>query len=173
MPPKRATAVAVDKTLQERSDTARDAALKELKALRADLATLEAVLSGRRKRGDFSLFDVIHGALEIFRQAAASFEAEDLLAECAKEIDEAKALEFLQKHGATELVKPSGWHWISPKGEMHCLGKLEEPGKAAARLDELLRGGRKPRRRDREAEAPAIEDSAVEAGPADSETAGQ
>jgi len=57
MPPKRSTAAAVGKTLEERRDAARDAALKELKALRADLTTLEAVLSGRRKASDISRRD--------------------------------------------------------------------------------------------------------------------
>lgn len=147
MPQKRVTAAAVGKILEERRDTARDAALKEIRALRADLTTLEAVLTGRRKKNDFSLFDVIHGAQEIFRQAGTVFDANTLLAECAREIEEVKALEFLEKHGATELVKPSGWHWISPKGEMHCLGKADEPEKAAAKLTELLRGGRRSRRR--------------------------
>ncbi len=140
MPPKRSTAAAVGKTLEERRDAARDAALKELKALRADLTTLEAVLSGRRKASDISLFDVTHGALEIFRYAAAVFEADSLLAACSQELDAAKALEYLDRHGATELVKPAGWHWISPKGEMHCLGKAEEPVKAASKLAEILQG---------------------------------
>jgi hypothetical protein len=152
MPPKRTTAVAVGKTLEERRDAARDEALKELKALRTDLTTLEAVLLGRRKVADNSLlFDVIHGALEIFRQTASVFDLESLLAACSQEIDAVKALEYLDRHGATELVKPAGWHWISPKGEMHCLGKADEPGKAAARLAEILQGGRRPRRRDKTA----------------------
>lgn len=163
MPPKRTTVVAVGKTLEERRDAARDAALKELKALRADLVTLEAVLTGRRKASDISLFDVTHGALEIFRQAAAAFEAEDLLAACSQELDVVKSLEYLDRHGATELVKPAGWHWISPKGEMHCLGKADEPGKAAAKLAELLQGGRRPRRRDKAA-------SGAETSPPDGET---
>jgi len=148
MPQKRVTAAAVGKILEERRDAARDAALREIRALRTDLATVEAVLTGRRKKNDLSLFDVIHGAQEIFRQAAAVFDADALLAECAREIEEVKALEFLEKHGATELVKPSGWHWISPKGEMHCLGKADDPEGAAAKLTELLQGGRRSRRRD-------------------------
>lgn len=146
MPQKRVTAAAVGKILEERRDAARDAALKEMRALRTDLASLEAVLTGRRKKNDFSLFDVIHGAQEIFRQAAIVFDADTLLAECAQEIEAVKALEFLEKHGATELVKPAGWHWISPKGEMHCLGKADEPDKAAQRLAELIRGKRVGRR---------------------------
>lgn len=167
MPPKRVTAAAVGNILEERRDAARDAALKELRALRTDLATLEAVLSGRRKKADISLFDVTHGALEIFRQAAAAFEAEELLAEYSQEIEEVKALEFLDKHGATELVKPSGWHWISPKGEMHCLGKVDEPAKAAARLAELLQGGRKPRRRDKADAAESAATGTTDAGATD------
>jgi hypothetical protein len=152
MPPKRATIAAVGKTLEQRRDAARDAALKELKALRADLTTLEAVLSGRRKRGDFSLFDVAHGAFEIFRHAASAFEVEELLDACAGELEAAKSLEFLERHGATVLVKPAGWHWISPRGEMHCLGKAEEAEKAAEKLAAILQSGRRSKRRDKAAE---------------------
>jgi len=170
MPQKRVTAAAVGKILEERRDAARDAALKEIRALRADLVTLEAVLTGRRRKNDFSLFDVIHGAQEIFRQAAAVFDADTLLAECAREIEAVKALEFLEKHGATELVKPSGWHWISPKGEMHCLGKADEPEGAAARLAGLLQGGRRPRRRDK---APVGEGLDSGAAATDSDAAGE
>ncbi len=148
MPPKRTTIATIGKTLEERRDAARDVALKELKALRADLGTLEAVLAGRRKRGDFSLFDVAHGAFEIFRNAAAAFDAEDLLASCSRELEAAKALEYLERHGATELVKPAGWHWISPRGEMHLLGRGEDVEKAAEKLAALLGGGRRAKRRE-------------------------
>jgi len=153
MPPKRATIAAVGKALEERRDAARDTALKELKALRSDLGTLEAVLSGRRKKGEFSLFDVAHGAFEIFRNAAAAFDAEELLDTCARELEAAKALEYLEKHGATELVKPAGWHWISPRGEMHFLAKIEDADKAAARLADILQNGRRGKRREK-SEAP-------------------
>ena len=149
MPPKPATTAVIGKTLEERREGARDAALKEMKALRADLAALEAVLTGKRKKGDFSLFDVIHGAFEIFRHAAASFEAEEMLEGCAREIESARALEYLQKHGATELVKPAGWHWISPRGEMHYLGKAEDTEKAAEKLAAVLQNGRRPKRKDK------------------------
>jgi len=146
MPPKRTATAAVGKSLEARRDVARDAAIKELRALRNDMATLEAILAGRRKRGDFSLFDVAHGAFEIFRSAAAAFDAEDLLESLAEELDSVKALEFLDKHGATELVKPAGWHWISPRGEMHFLGKSGESVKAAEKLAALARGGKRGKR---------------------------
>ncbi|OLN28625.1 hypothetical protein DVDV_1500 [Desulfovibrio sp. DV] len=155
MPPKNATAAAVGKTLEERRDQAREAALKELKALRNDLNTLEAVLTGRRRKADFSPFDVVHGAFEIFRHAASVFDAEDMLAACARELDAAKALEYLQRHGANELVKPAGWHWISPRGEMHYLGKAEETDKAAEKLASLLQSGKRPKRRDKQASSEA------------------
>ncbi len=166
MPPKRVTTAAVGKTLEDRRDAAREAALKELKALRADLATLEAILSGRRKKGDFSLFDVAHGAFEIFRLAEASFEAEALLTECSRELESAKALEFLERHGATELVRPAGWHWISPKGEMHFLGKADETDKAAAKLADILQSGRRAKPRGKAADA----QPAGEAAPAEDAT---
>lgn len=156
MPPKRATTAAVGKTLEDRRDAARDAALKELKALRADLVTLEAVLSGRRKKGDFSLFDVAHGAFEIFRNAAAAFEAETLINAFAEELESVKSLEFLEKHGATELVKPAGWHWISPRGEMHFLGKADDTQKAAEKLAALLPGPRRAKKKDTAAEAVGV-----------------
>jgi hypothetical protein len=155
MPPKNATAAAVGKTLEDRREQAREAALKELKALRNDLNTLEAVLTGRRKKSDFSPFDVVHGAFEIFRHAASVFDAEDMLATCARELEAAKALEYLQRHGANELVKPAGWHWISPRGEMHFLGKADDTDKAAEKLAGLIQSGKRPRRRDKQAEAEA------------------
>ncbi|WP_428568180.1 MAG: hypothetical protein ACP59X_09015 [Solidesulfovibrio sp. DCME] len=163
MPPKRAATAAVGKTLQERREAAREAALKELKALRADLATLEAVLSGKRKKGDFSLFDVAHGAFEIFRYAEAVFEADTLLDSLAVELESVKSLEFLEKHGATELVKPAGWHWISPRGEMHFLGKAEEASRAAEKLATLLAGAKGPKRRPKA----GLPDAAATPEPAD------
>lgn len=155
MPPKRAVTAAVGKTLEVRRDAARDAAIKEMRALRADLATLESILAGRRNKGDFSLFDVIHGAFEIFRNAAAVFDADTTLQSLAVELDAVKALEFLEKHGATELVKPAGWHWISPRGEMHFLGKGDDAVKAAAKLTDLLRRGSRSKRATKGAEADA------------------
>lgn len=168
MPPKRAATAAVGKTLEMRRDGAREAAIKELRALRADLATLEAILAGRRKKGDFSLFDVIHGAFEIFRNAATAFDAEEMLVSLAGEIETVTALEFLEKHGATELVKPAGWHWISPRGEMHFLAKPEEAGQAAAKLATLLRGGKRSKRPVKAAAA-----ETADSQPAEPEESGQ
>ncbi len=137
------TASAVAKTLRDRSGQARELALRELKLLQKDLSTLEKILTGNRKAGDFALFDVVHGAFEIFRNASAALEHESLLAGIEKETVVSQALEFLEKHGATLLTKPAGWHWISPKGEMRLLAAATEIEKAADTLRTFLPGGRR------------------------------
>ncbi|MDQ7832179.1 MAG: hypothetical protein RDU30_10625 [Desulfovibrionaceae bacterium] len=137
------TAAAVAKTLRDRSGQARELALRELKLLQKDLSTLEKILTGNRKAGDFALFDVVHGAFEIFRNASVALEHESLLAGIEKETVVSQALEFLEKHGATLLTKPAGWHWISPKGEMRLLAAATEIEKAADTLRTFLPGGRR------------------------------
>ena len=148
------TAAAVAKTLRDKSEQARELALRELKMLQKDLATLEKILTGSRKTGDFALFDVVHGAFEIFRNASVALDHETLLAGIEKETAAVQAREFLEKHGATLLTKPAGWHWISPKGEMRLLGKATETEKAADALRTLLPGGRRGKSK---AAAPAEE----------------
>jgi hypothetical protein len=137
------TAAAVARTLRDKSDQARELALRELKMVQKDLATLEKILTGSRKAGDFALFDVVHGAFEIFRNASVALEHETLLADIEKETAVSQARDFLEKHGATLLTKPAGWHWISPKGEMRLLAKGTETEKAADALRAFLPGGRR------------------------------
>jgi hypothetical protein len=137
------TATAVARTLRDKSETARELALRELKMLQKDLATLEKILTGQRKAGDFALFDVVHGAFEIFRNASMVLENEGLLADIEKETAASQAREYLDRHGATLLTKPAGWHWISPKGEMRLLGRPLEAEKAAEALRALLPGTRR------------------------------
>jgi hypothetical protein len=137
------TAAAISRALRDRSETAREMALRELKMLQKDLSTLEKILAGQRKAGDFALFDVVHGAFEIFRNASVALENETLLSEIEKETVLSQARDFLDRHGATLLTKPAGWHWISPKGEMRFLGKAAEIEKAAETLRGLMPGGRR------------------------------
>jgi len=137
------TAAAIARTLRDKSDQARELALRELKMVQKDLATLEKILTGSRKAGDFALFDVVHGAFEIFRNASVALEHETLLIEIEKETAVSQAREFLEKHGAALLTKPAGWHWISPKGEMCLLAKAAETEKAADALRAFLPGGRR------------------------------
>ena len=90
--------------------------------------------------------DIVHGAFETFHHLCVLLENQKLSELMEQDLGEAKAHEFLERHGAALLKKPRGWHWISPDGEMHLLGKPEEPDKAAAKLESLLAKQTKPRR---------------------------
>lgn len=142
-PKKEAAAAPALKALRERGENARGAALYEVKNLQKDLAALEKILVGRKPLGSFSLLDLVQSALEINRTATAVFETETLVESLEKAMGGALAEDELRQAGATLLKKPAGWHWISPKGEMHLLGKGEEPEKALEKLRELMAGGRR------------------------------
>ena len=132
------------KVLEEKNDHAREIALQEIKDLKADLAEVEKVLSGRKKAGQFALMDIVHGAFEVYRNAAVIFENETLMADLEVALEEGKHREYLDSKGARLLTKPDGWHWFSPKGEMVFLGTADETAKAAGKLkSKLTRGGKK------------------------------
>lgn len=133
----------VSKVIEHRGQSARTMALEELKELRKDLTALEKIMSGKRKVGDFALLDVVHSAMELYRTAAAALECDDLMATLEDECGAQLAASQLQELGATLLKKPAGWHWISPKGEMHMLGEKGDEIKALAKLERL----KSPRRR--------------------------
>ncbi len=160
------SAATVAKTLRDKSAIAREIALRELKILQKDLGLLERILSGSRKAGEFSLFDVVHGAFEIFRTASVVLENEALLADLEKETAKGAALEFLEKRGATLLTKPAGWHWISPRGEMRFLGKAAETEKAAEALRALLPGGRRAKSRPADTALPEVPEASEATGTA-------
>ncbi|MFW5836724.1 MAG: hypothetical protein ACOCVM_01850 [Desulfovibrionaceae bacterium] len=139
-------AAAVFKAISDKSEEARAAALYEVKNLKKDLATLERILSGKQKKMSVSPHDIVHGAFETFHHLCVLLENQKLAELMEQDLGEAKAHAFLERHGAALLKKPRGWHWISPDGEMHMLGKAEEPDKAAAKLESLLAKQAKPRR---------------------------
>lgn len=167
------TASAVARTLRDKGQTARETALRELAMLQKDLAALEKILTGQRKAANFDLFDVVHGAFEIFRNAAVVLENEAILAGIEKETALGEAREFLERHGATLLTKPAGWHWISPKGEMRFLAKAAEIEKAAEALRAHVPGGKRGKARAAHSPAqPDGPDGADGAGPADQAATG-
>ena len=132
------------KVLEEKNDHARQIALQEIRDLKADLVEVEKVLSGRKKAGQFALMDIVHGAFEVYRNAAVIFENETLMADLETALEEGRHRDYLEGKGAKLLVKPDGWHWFSPKGEMVFLGSAEETAKAAQKLKtKLSRGGKK------------------------------
>jgi hypothetical protein len=157
MPTAKRTASPFFKTLQDKNAKAREAALYEIKDMRKDLANLEKILQGKKPLGDFSLFDIVHGAFEIFRQGQLVFDNEQLMEEMDKELETEVLKEDLVKRGATLLKKPEGWHWISPKGEMHYLGKPDEIEKSLQTLKELKGGKRKKKAAPKKAQPAAAE----------------
>lgn len=141
------TAVPVSKVLRERMEQSRQVALHEIREMRKALTDLEQFLTGKRKRPGADLFDLVHGAFEIFRTSSALADYGKLLEEMGSEVDRTHALALLEAKGARLLTKPVGWHWISPKGEMHFLARKDDPEKALEALTMLQQGGkaRKPK----------------------------
>lgn len=139
MPVKGSTQAPMFKAMQEAVEDSREIALAEIKELKRDLTTLERILSGRKKNADdFSLIDVAHGAFEIYRTATVVLENERLMGDMQDAMDESLAVDFLTAHGANLLKEPAGWHWISPKGVMRCLGEEDAPIEAAKKLKRYL-----------------------------------
>jgi hypothetical protein len=125
--------------IRSRGQEAREMALHELGELKKDVLLLEKALAGKGKQ-DLStapLFDIVHGAQEIFRTVSVVLESESLLQELAGEIEKAGLREYLERHGARLLTKPEGWHWVNPKGEMILLGTVDETAKAADKLKRI------------------------------------
>lgn len=129
-------------SVKEKSEAARAAALYELKDVKADLATLEKALRNGEDLSSFSPFDIVHGAFELFRHVAALTEHAAL----SELMEEALSVELarheLEKKGAQFLKKPAGWHWISPKGEMHCLCAGDDPKAALETLGQVSGRGK-------------------------------
>ncbi|MFP4071579.1 MAG: hypothetical protein ACLFTB_05980 [Desulfovibrionales bacterium] len=138
------TAVQTANRIEKWAEEAREMALTEIKDLKADVLVVERSLSGKRKKplSTAPLFDIIHGALEVYRHVSKVLESEELLAAMEDELGKAKERAYLEKCGAILLTKPEGWHWISPKGEMVLLGRGEELDKAAQKLKKLRSGKR-------------------------------
>lgn len=130
------------KTIKEQGDMARDMAMAELKDLKKDLLELEKALTTKKTPDQALLMDISHGAFELFRTASIVLETDNLQVLLQGAVEEGRDLEYLEKKGAILLTKPEGWHWFSPKGEMHFLAPAGETHLAAKKLLERL--NRKP-----------------------------
>ncbi|WP_051693842.1 hypothetical protein [Desulfohalovibrio reitneri] len=132
-------------TLDEKAESSRQNALAELRDLKKDLQSLERVLTGRKKADEFPLLDMVQGALEVFRSSETFFTASNLARDARQSLSGSLARAELEREGARLLKKPAGWHWISPKGEMHHLGasgEEEKAAKALTRLKNRQKGGK-------------------------------
>jgi hypothetical protein len=125
--------------IRARGQEAREMGLHELGELKKDVLLLEKALAGkgRQELSTAPLFDIVHGAHEIFRTVSVVLDTESLLREMAGEIEKAGRREYLERHGARLLTKPEGWHWVNSKGEMIFLGMVEETAKAAEKLKRI------------------------------------
>jgi 2-phospho-L-lactate guanylyltransferase (CobY/MobA/RfbA family) len=125
--------------IRTRGTEAREMALHELGELKKDVLLLEKTLAGkgRQELSTAPLFDIVHGAQEVFRTVAIVIETESLLDAMAGEVEKAGQRDYLERHGARLLTKPEGWHWINTRGEMVFLGIEEETAKAADKLKRI------------------------------------
>lgn len=128
----------LSKTIKDQGDMARDMAMAELRDLKRDLLELEKALLARKTPDQGLLMDISHGAFELFRTASIVLETDNLQVQLQGALEEGKDLEYLEKKGAILLTKPEGWHWFSPKGEMHFLAPAGETRQAATKLQERL-----------------------------------
>jgi hypothetical protein len=164
--PDRAPCSPAVKAIRERNDEARATALEEIRELRKDLNLLERILTGKQKPGDYSPFDLAHSAFELFRAASFILDNEALAAGMEEETARARAEDTLHRAGAALLTRPAGWHWISPAGEMHFLGKPGEVEKAAEKLAGLIEPQRKKAAAAKAPDAPAADAPAKAEAPA-------
>ncbi|SDL41054.1 hypothetical protein SAMN05660337_2954 [Maridesulfovibrio ferrireducens] len=135
---KKQTAAAVTNAIEANSDSARNAALFEIRSLKKDLAQLEKELSSKKGESIEPAFDLIHSAFEIFRHTQVMAENKKLTEQIDDSLEKSSYKDFLDSKGARILKKPEGWHWISPAGEMHFLGAGSETQAAAEKLESII-----------------------------------
>ncbi|WP_304087950.1 hypothetical protein [Maridesulfovibrio ferrireducens] len=135
---KKQTAAAVTNAIEANSDSARNAALFEIRSLKKDLALLEKELSSKKTESIEPAFDLIHSAFEIFRHTQVMAENKKLTEQIDDSLEKSSYKDFLDSKGARILKKPEGWHWISPAGEMHFLGAGSETQAAAEKLESII-----------------------------------
>lgn len=140
---KKQTAATVTNAIEAKSEEARKDALFEIRSLKKDLAQLEKELSSKKCIVEDPAFDLIHSAFEIFRHTQIIAENTKLTVQIEDSLEKASYKEYLDSKGARVLKKPEGWHWISPQGEMHCLGEAGDTQAAAEKLESIISSKRK------------------------------
>lgn len=132
---------AIYKQLNEKIDEAREAALFEVKELKADLNELQRHYSGRKKVTDIQPDDILRSAYEISHRMREMQKRKEILAELEDVAAETEALEYLESRGAKLLTRPAGWHFQTSKERF--LLHEEDPVQAAAKLRKLLAAGKR------------------------------
>lgn len=135
---------AIYKDLTDSIDTAREAALFEVKELKQDLNELQRHLSGRKKSTDIQSDDIIRSAYEIAHRLRHMRTQQAVLARMQDVADETEALTYLESRGAKLLKKPAGWHFQTTQERF--LLHENDPVAAAAELRRLLAAGKRRKR---------------------------
>lgn len=132
---------AIYKQLNDKIDDAREAAVFEIKELKADLNELQRYYSGRKKTTDIQPDDVLRSAYEITHRMREIAKRREILVEMEDVAAEAEALEYLESRGAKLLSRPAGWHFQTSKERF--LLHEEDAVLAAEELLKLLRAGKR------------------------------
>lgn len=132
---------AIYKQLNDKIDEAREAALFEVKELKADLNELQRHYSGRKKVTDIQPDDILRSAYEIAHRMREMEKRKEVLAEMEDVAAEAESLEYLESRGAKLLTRPAGWHFQTSKERF--LLHEDDPVQAAVKLRKLLAAGKR------------------------------
>lgn len=135
---------AIYKQLTDKIEDAKEAALFEVKELKADLNELQRHLAGRKKVTDIQPDDVLRSAYEITHHMREISKRRDILAEMEDVAAQAEALEYLESRGAKLLHRPAGWHFQTAKERF--LLHEDDPVQAADELRKLLAAGKRLKR---------------------------
>lgn len=139
---------AIYKQLTDKIDDSKEAALYEVKELKADLNELQRHLSGRKKQTDIQPDDILRSAYEIAAQLREMRQRQAILMELEDVAAESEAIEYLDSRGAKMLTRPAGWHFQTSKERF--LLHADDAVLAAAELRKLLKAGKrlkKPKKR--------------------------
>ncbi|MCJ2165999.1 MULTISPECIES: hypothetical protein [unclassified Pseudodesulfovibrio] len=139
---------AIYKQLSDKINTSQEAALFEIKELKADLNELQRYLSGRKKETDIQPDDLLRSAYEIAQFLRDMQTRKEVLAEMEDVAAGNEAEEYLLSRGAKLLTRPAGWHFQTSKERF--LLHEKDVVQAAAELRKLLAAGKrlkKPRKK--------------------------
>jgi len=132
------------KQLSDKIDTSKEAAVFEIKELKADLNELQRHLSGRKKATDIQPDDILRSAYEIAHWLREIRQREAILDEMQDVAAETEAEEYLLSRGAKLLSRPAGWHFQTAKERF--LLHEKDTVRAAAELRRLLAAGKRLKR---------------------------
>ncbi|BCS88964.1 hypothetical protein [Pseudodesulfovibrio sediminis] len=132
---------AIYKQLDDKIGNSKEAALFEVKELKADLNELQRYLSGRKKETTLQPEDFLRSAYEIAQYLRDMQKREEVLAEMQDVAAAIEAEEYLESRGAKLLSRPAGWHFQTSKERF--LLHADDPVKAAVKLRKLLASGKR------------------------------